>query len=114
MASPRARHLRQNMTEAERALWAQLRRRQAGGSRFRRQAPVGNYIVDFLCLETRLIVEVDGGQHAARTEQDPKRTRWLNSQGFRVIRFWNTEILENMDGVMETILRTLAEGRTPP
>ena len=77
-----ARKLRQNATDAERALWQQVRAARLGGHKFRRQAPVGRYIVDFVCFEARLIVEVDGGQHAERQRQDAQRTAWLASQGF--------------------------------
>jgi very-short-patch-repair endonuclease len=107
-----ARALRGNLTEAERCLWAQLRRRQLKGSRFRRQVPIGVYVVDFVCFEARLIVEVDGGQHAERTGQDELRDAWLVSQGFRVIRFWNNEVLGETEAVVEAIGRAL--GNPPP
>jgi len=92
MASPVARALRRNPTEAERRLWSRLRHGQLDGFRFRRQVPLGPYIADFACLSARLIVEVDGGQHASRSEQDGRRTTWLESSGFRVVRFWNHEV----------------------
>ena len=105
----RARELRHNMTDAERALWRELRHAALGG-RFRRQAPVGKYIVDFVCLEARLIVEVDGGQHA-ESSGDEERDRWLASQGFRVLRFWNNHVLGNMRGVLEVIYGALQARR---
>ncbi len=98
-----ARHLRKNMTDAERLLWHHLRHRQLDHGRFRRQAPIGPYIVDFVCFERKLIIELDGGQHALRTEEDEARTRWLNSQGFRVQRFWNNLVFEDRDAVLEAI-----------
>src|SRR5216684_1962760 len=114
MASPRARQLRSNPTEAERRLWAKLRLKQVGGHRFRRQVPVGPYIVDFVCLTRRLIIEVDGGQHGDRAEQDRARTAWLERQGFRVRRFWNDEVLGNIEGVHDVIVAHLASGTPPP
>ncbi|WP_395018283.1 endonuclease domain-containing protein [Dongia sp.] len=102
-----ARRLRSEMTDAERRLWSRLRRRQIEGLHFRKQVPIGNYIVDFCCLKRRLIVEVDGSQHAEREEQDAERTAWLSQQGYRVLRFWNNEVLQNTDGVMERILRAV-------
>ncbi len=110
----RARSLRRNATDAERLLWRHLRKRQLSGYRFRRQQPVGPYIVDFLCFERRLIVEVDGGQHA-ESRYDSERTEWLESKGFRVLRFWNTEVLGNMEGVGHEIVEALnGEGSEPP
>ena len=103
MANDVARKLRRNPTEAEKRLWSILRDRQLG-CRFRRQQPIDHYIVDFVCLERRLIVEVDGGQHAA---DGPARTAYLEAQGFKLIRFWNNEVLSNLDGVAEAIRRHL-------
>jgi very-short-patch-repair endonuclease len=91
------------MTDAERRLWSRLRQRQIAGARFRRQVPIGIYIVDFFCPEHRLIIELDGGQHAADGEKDERRTAWLNSRGYRVMRFWNHEIFEEFDPVLEAI-----------
>jgi very-short-patch-repair endonuclease len=85
----RARELRKNPTDAERKLWAHLRLRQIGGYKFRRQHPLGPYIVDFVCIEKKLIVEVDGGQHDEKRFYDAKRDKWLEEKGFKVIRFWN-------------------------
>jgi very-short-patch-repair endonuclease len=105
--------LRKNRTEAELRLWQSLRRRQLNGSRFRQQVPLGRYVVDFLCVKSRLIIEIDGGQHAEDTESDEERTVWLASRGFRVIRFWNNDVLENIEGVLAVILREL-EASPPP
>ena len=107
MASPIARRLRSNLTDAEQLLWARLRRKQIDGMRFRRQVPISSYVVDFYCHEARLIVEVDGGQHAEQIERDAARTRELEALGFHVIRFWNDDVFENMEGVLERIRETL-------
>jgi len=107
MPSPFARHLRANSTDAERRLWSHLRRKHINGARFRRQQPIGPYIVDFFCPEAKLIVEVDGGQHA---EDSPLRPDWLEACGYRVIRFWNNDVLSNMDGVLTMIVEALREG----
>ena len=85
----RVRELRKNPTEAERSLWKELRFRQIGGYKFRRQQPLGDYIVDFVCFEKRLVVEVDGKQHSEQIEHDFKRDEWLKAQGFFILRFWN-------------------------
>jgi very-short-patch-repair endonuclease len=103
MASQNARRLRSNPTEAELRLWSRLRRRQLDGLRFRRQVPLGRFIVDFSCYDERLVIELDGGQHLENHEEDAARTQWLESRGFRVLRFWNDEVFKNMDGVLETI-----------
>jgi very-short-patch-repair endonuclease len=114
MSIERARELRKKPTDAELKLWQALRRRQVDGHRFRRQAPVGPYCVDFLCPERRLIVEVDGGQHAIEQAADARRTAWLEGRDFRVIRFWNNEVLGNLDGVVESIGRALRDRENPP
>ena len=97
----RVRDLRRNATDAEALLWSKLRNRQLGGAKFRRQVIIAPYIADFICFDARLIVEVDGGQHS--TEADSPRTAFLETQGFKVIRFWNHEVLGNIDGVLATI-----------
>jgi len=102
-----ARRLRKDMTDAERALWRLLRDRRMEGWRFRRQEPLEGYIVDFICFEARLVIEVDGGQHA-ESESDKKRDAHLQSQGFHVLRLWNNDVLSNADGVYQTIMRALA------
>jgi very-short-patch-repair endonuclease len=103
--SPHAAQLRRNATDAERALWGGLRARRLGGHKFRRQWTIGPYITDFCCVESGLIVEADGGQHTA--EADRKRSQYLDSQGFRIIRFWNNDVLSNLDGVLATVLEAL-------
>ena len=104
MASPLARKLRRTPTDAEMRLWSRLRRKQLEGFRFRRQHPLGPFVVDFFCAAAKLIVEVDGGQHA---NDGDARTRWLEARGYRVIRFWNNAVLANTEGVLSTILGTL-------
>jgi very-short-patch-repair endonuclease len=98
-----ARHLRNNLTDAEKLLWYHLRRRQFGNLKFRRQAVIGPYIVDFVCFEKQLVIELDGGQHAAQQCRDAARTTWLESQGFTLIRFWNDEVLGMTESVLEQI-----------
>ena len=106
------RQLRKNMTEAELRLWQHLRNRQLAGFRFRRQHAYGNYIIDFVCLEAMLVIEVDGGQHAVASHRDQARTNDLNAAGFKVLRFWNHEVLTETHAVKESIWRALRE-RTP-
>jgi very-short-patch-repair endonuclease len=113
MTYPFVKYLRANMTRAEWKLWYHLRRKAIGGLRFRRQYPIGDYIADFVCLPARLIIEVDGGQHAEREREDAQRPAWLEGQGFRVIRFWNNEVMETMEHVIETIQREVRL-RPPP
>lgn len=103
----RARALRNNPTEVESLLWRQLRMWQLDGYKFRRQQPIGNYIVDFVCLEKRLIVELDGGQHAAQTNYDTERDAWLRGMGFLVLRFWNNDVIYNIEAVKDLILKAL-------
>jgi very-short-patch-repair endonuclease len=104
-----ARQLRTNMTDAERWLWGMLRCRQLQGFKFRRQAAIGKFVVDFVCFDSKLIIELDGGQHndTAVKNYDAARTDWLMSQGFRVIRFWNHDIFESEDSVAEVIWTAL-------
>jgi very-short-patch-repair endonuclease len=104
-----ARKLRRRQTEAERSLWMGLRNRQLKGVKFRRQQPIGPYVVDFVSIEKRLIVEVDGGQHNEEgiKGKDEERTLWLKGQGYQVLRFWNNEVLTNMEGVLEKIRENL-------
>ena len=104
----RARELRNNPTYAEQTLWKVLRARQLSGHRFRRQHPIGPYIVDFVCLERNLVVELDGGQHLESMEYDAERSSYLNDCGFSVIQFWNNQALKELDGVREAILLALA------
>jgi very-short-patch-repair endonuclease len=102
----RARQLRAAMTDAERRLWRGLRE-QLPIYRFRRQAPIGPYVADFVCFEARLVIEVDGGQHAAAKDRDDQRTAWLASQNFRVVRFWDNDVLLQTDAVLEEIRQAL-------
>ncbi len=102
-----ARELRKSMTDAERHLWHRLRRSQIDGCRFRRQAVIGRYVVDFVCFEKRLVIELDGGQHLEQQEYDSDRTAWLESQGFRVLRYWNHEVFKELDAILEVISRSL-------
>ena len=99
-----ARQLRKNATDCERLMWRHLRAHRFQGNKFRRQQPLGPYIVDFVCFETRCIIEADGGQHADALDDDARRDGWLRAQGFTVLRFWNNEILSNLEGVLERIL----------
>ena len=116
MSVERARHLRHNQTDAERALWKQLRHLKANGFHFRRQAPIGAYIADFACHAARIVIEVDGGQHnePKGIARDDARTEWLVSQGYRVIRFWNNDVLSNIEGVMTEIANFLKSPHPNP
>jgi very-short-patch-repair endonuclease len=105
--SDTARSLRANSTEAEQKLWSQLRKRQLYGFQFRRQYSIGPFIVDFISLEARLIVEVDGSQHADQKEQDQSRSEFLRASGYEVLRFWNFEVLSACDSVVERIAEVL-------
>jgi very-short-patch-repair endonuclease len=109
MANQFARHLRKNMTETEQFVWQRIRYCQLRGFRFRRQAPIGPYIADFVCFEAKLILELDGGQHAVRADADAIRTQWLESQGFRVFRVWNHEAFQEWDAIAETVATILVE-----
>ena len=108
----RSRSLRQRMTEAEKHVWWHLRARKLGGFKFVRQERLGNYIVDFLCREQKLVIEIDGGQHAGNIK-DILRTQFLNAEGYRVIRFWNNEVLSNMEGVLQMVLSELTKAPHP-
>ena len=109
----RGRRLRREMTDAEVRLWMRLRGKQVGGHRFRRQAPVGPYIADFACVKAQLIVEVDGSQHLA-LKGEAERTALLESQGFRVLRFWDNDVLQRTDEVLEAIRLALVNAPTLP
>ncbi|WP_420814469.1 endonuclease domain-containing protein [Notoacmeibacter marinus] len=111
-ARKRARGMRRKPTEAEWLLWIEIRKERLNGYRFARQVPLGRYIADFVCRKERLIVEVDGSQHAA-SARDAVRTDWLNSNGYAVLRFWNDEVLRQRRLVLDTILAAL-ENRLPP
>ncbi|MDC7784500.1 DUF559 domain-containing protein [Rhodoplanes sp. TEM] len=114
----RARALRRELTDAERKLWWHLRRVPPGASHWRRQAPIGPYFADFACHAARLVIELDGGQHAAdaNATHDVTRTAYLEAQGYRVLRFWNNDVLANVDGVLEVIATALDPGErcSPP
>jgi very-short-patch-repair endonuclease len=107
------RRLRRNMTEAERKLRRVLRGRQMKGLKFRRQHPYGNYILDFVCLEEKIVVEVDGGQHQELITEDGVRTKTLENAGFHVLRFWNHEVLQKLEAVAEQILRAVSRKEGP-
>ena len=107
-AHARARDLRRNMTAAERRIWQILRSQQMQGYKFRRQLPIGRYIVDFACHEARLIVEIDGGQHDRSSPQEAARSAFLQNEGYRLLRFWNNDVLANLDGVHAVIAEELA------
>ncbi len=106
MANERARDLRKTMTVPERKLWRALSDRKVSGFRFRRQHPIGLFIADFVCLERQLVVEVDGSQHTEndQIEHDTRRTEWLQAEGYRVIRFWSNDVMQSIDGVVQSIL----------
>ena len=108
-ALSRSRDMRKAPTEAERILWRELRNRRVAGFKFRRQAWVGAFIADFLCLEAKLIVEADGSRHGETREYDLRRDAHLEREGYRVIRIWNNELTENLDGVLEAIRAALLE-----
>jgi very-short-patch-repair endonuclease len=101
LSTQRAKALRKHSTDAEKLLWRYLRAKQLGGVKFRRQQPIGKYIVDFVCFSHKLVIELDGGQHAQLHERrkDRYRDAWLKDQGFKVLRFWNSDVLGNIEGV---------------
>ena len=105
-----AKSLRQSATDAELKLWRHLRNRTLEGFKFKRQEPIGRFIVDFVCHEQKLIVELDGGQHA-ESRDDEKRTAFLNQRGYIVIRFWNHDVLQNIEGILDSIKRALSPSR---
>jgi very-short-patch-repair endonuclease len=109
----RARRLRRLSTNAELKLWNRIRSRGISGRKFVRQEPIGPFIVDFVCRECQLVIEVDGGQHAT-DKRDAGRDRWLTEHRYRVLRFWNNDVLANIDGVLETIAAALAEAPPHP
>jgi very-short-patch-repair endonuclease len=107
VTTSRARVLRRNLTDVERMLWRSLRDKQLDGHRFRRQHPIGKYIADFACIEQMLVIELDGGQHQEQLVYDEQRTNFLQSQGWQDLRFWNNDVLNNLDGVLITIIERL-------
>ena len=102
------------MTDAEQLLWRYLRHRHLFGWKFRRQHEIGHYIVDFVCTEAMLIIELDGGQHAEQVEYDERRTQYLQTVGYRVLRFWNNDLLANIESVLEVILEAAAKPSPHP
>lgn len=102
------------MTDAERLLWRQLRMRQLAAFKFRRQTVIGAYTVEFVCLKAGLVIEVDGGQHASAVAQDARRTAELGKRGYRALRFWNNEVLGNIEGVLTVIAGELGVAGEPP
>lgn len=129
MSINRARQLRRQSTDAERTLWYHLRAHRFGGYKIRRQVPIAGFVADFVCHTTRLVIELDGGQHSANRRADAIRTAALEHEGFRVIRFWNNELTENLESVLDRIQQALdasahpspahsramrANGRPPP
>jgi very-short-patch-repair endonuclease len=114
-ASPKtARNLRRNQTHAERTLWFRLRDRRLGGWKFRRQFPIDRFTVDFFCADAHLIIELDGGQHADRSIADAQRTKVLEAMGYLVLRYWNNDVMQNIDGVLEDIYAALERYRPEP
>ncbi len=107
------RNLRQNMTLAEQRIWHHLRDKRLNGVKFRRQQTIGSYIVDFVSMAHHVVVELDGGQHAMQQTYDEQRTRFLNEQGYRVLRFWNDDVLQHTDAVLTEILRACSEAPPP-
>jgi very-short-patch-repair endonuclease len=103
-----ARKLRKTGTEAEKKLWQRLRKKQLEGFKFRRQQPIGRYIVDFVNFQKKLIIELDGGQHRTQKDDDKQRDNWLKHQGFLVLRFWNNDVFENIEGLLEVIRKKLS------
>ena len=110
----RARALRKNLTDAEKLLWRHLRDRQLDGCKFRRQHPIGKFIVDFVCVEKKLVIEVDGGQHATKVEADLQRSEYLRKRGYSTLRFWNNEVLQKTESVLEAVLLSLSEDAPSP
>ncbi len=111
---PRARKLRAEQTDAERALWARLRARKLFGAKFRRQHPVGDFIADFCSPQHRLIIELDGGHHSEQSEEDGRRTASLAKLGYRVLRFWNNDVLSDIDSVLQQITLELSDPHPSP
>ncbi len=109
-----AKRLRTRLTDVEKKLWYRLRNRQFYGFKFRRQYPIGGYVVDFICTEAKLIIELDGGQHALQSSRDHARDTWLHGEGYRVLRFWNNELVENLEGVLISIQSALGNPHPYP
>jgi very-short-patch-repair endonuclease len=112
--SPLAKRLCRNQTDAERVLWFRLRDRRLAGWKFKRQVPIDRFIVDFFCADGKLIVEIDGGQHDEDRERDEDRTKLLEAMGYIVLRFWNNDVMRNLDGVLEVVLEAVSQQRSGP
>ena len=109
-----AREMRGRMTDAESLLWLLLRNRRIAGAKFRRQHPLGRFILDYYCLEKKLCIELDGGQHGEAASYDERRDQWLQAQGIRVLRFWNNQMLAETEAVMEVIYQAISSTETNP
>jgi very-short-patch-repair endonuclease len=109
-----AKALRSNQTEVEQRLWYHLRAHRFMDLKFKRQKPIGRYIVDFVCMERMLIIEIDGGQHSEQVEYDQLRDVWLIGQGYTVLRFWNHDVMQQLEGVLEQIRLTVIPEPSPP
>jgi adenine-specific DNA-methyltransferase len=110
----RAKTLRKNLTDAEKWLWQRLRNRELAGWKFRRRHPIGRFVVDFVCIEKRIVVEIEGGQHAENLEPDAKRSEYLKEKGYQVFRFWNDDVLQQGESVLNVILSFLEEDSSSP
>ena len=113
-SAARARRLRHQQTDAEWKLWSRLRARQIDGAKFRRQHPIGRYIADFCCWERKLVVELDGSQHIGQAKADQRRTAFLRQQGYKVLRFWDNDVLLNTDAVLQQIAEALTDPHPSP
>jgi very-short-patch-repair endonuclease len=113
LPTARSRELRTHATAAERLLWRKISNRQLAGARFNRQVPIGPFICDFVCRSLKLVIELDGGQHALSTDKDGQRTAYLERQGYHVLRFWNNDVLGNVDGVITVIEMALRDRPSP-
>jgi very-short-patch-repair endonuclease len=100
-----AKTLRKRSTDAENLLWKHIRAKRLQGLKFRRQEPIGKYIVDFVCYERRVIIELDGGQHNVDIDKDEERALWLKNRGFKILRFWNNDVLKKIEEILEVILK---------
>ena len=108
-----ARNLRKRSTDAENILWKNLRAKRLQGFKFRRQEPIGKYIADFVCYERRVIIKLDGGQHSEESEKDQERDEWFRSERFRVLRFWNNDVLSKTEEILEIIIKKCLETPSP-
>ena len=114
MANEFARRLRRGQTETEKEFWSKVRNRAFGDHKFRRQHPIGRFIADFVCLDAKLVIELDGGQHLQQQEKDAARTAWLDREGYMVLRFWDNQVFKEWEGVAETVWRALTDRSPEP